>query len=625
MDQLPQLTEQLQLEAYGYHGGYLPALDECPEKPRWTIEFSFWKRVSLTQVILVPAVDHRFGQLDSYGFPRRFRVLSVAQDGRTEVIQEWMHEDFPDPGRFPLVIDIPAERVNKIRIEVFRGAADGGREVFALDEFFGVRGVGTHNCTVRASSSLESPPYWGQKYLIDQRTSLGLPLDFRGRMDARSEHSDFSAVFDDVPESGGVVELDLGENRKLGWVTLYPAQPPEGIMIPGYGFPGSIRLEVVPETAAGERADPVEPKSSWEPVLPGNNIVHVHGAGCTGRWIRVYVDDFPFHDNKRTFAMGEIVVHRGKYTYSVQDINLEGFPAGVESTGHLLADGFSGGYPCMQLLDWIEKVELRNRLSLNLRELHAFRNALEMRYQNFWKRSIFGLLLLVTVIGVLSAMTEFLRRRRSAKRLRLHISSDLHDDVGSTLGSISMTAEQLEKMELGEPAGEILHDLSLMAREACASLREVIWVSDKTHTHLPELIQKLVERAERVLDGMKLDIDVPPEIPNLTVSLNTKRHFIMFYKEALHNCMRHAQASEVNIQITIDEEMLQIGICDNGCGFDTSGSFSGWGLNTMKKRAKELHGKVDIESRIGGGTKVMMNMPLKALSKEPIRAYKTSN
>jgi len=56
---LPQIDDSLQLDAYGYHSGYLPALDELPEEPRWTVELSAGLKHSFNELYLIPAADRR--------------------------------------------------------------------------------------------------------------------------------------------------------------------------------------------------------------------------------------------------------------------------------------------------------------------------------------------------------------------------------------------------------------------------------------------------------------------------------------------------------------------------------------------------------------------------------------
>jgi signal transduction histidine kinase len=64
---------------------------------------------------------------------------------------------------------------------------------------------------------------------------------------------------------------------------------------------------------------------------------------------------------------------------------------------------------------------------------------------------------------------------------------------------------------------------------------------------------------------------------------------------------------------------------DNGCGFELSARRSGWGLASMNKRAKELGGQLELHSVPDEGTRVILTVPIETVSREPERAYQTSN
>ena len=150
-------------------------------------------------------------------------------------------------------------------------------------------------------------------------------------------------------------------------------------------------------------------------------------------------------------------------------------------------------------------------------------------------------------------------------------------------------------------------------------------MTDQSEVYLPALVARLVQRAERVLQGVDVLIAVARDLPEHPVSLASKRHLTMFFKEAIHNCARHSGADRVEIQVDIRENFLEIEIKDNGCGFDQEGPTSGWGLSNMLKRAEELSGLASIESEVGNGTSVRLRIPVEVLEKDPKSPYWTSN
>jgi signal transduction histidine kinase len=90
------------------------------------------------------------------------------------------------------------------------------------------------------------------------------------------------------------------------------------------------------------------------------------------------------------------------------------------------------------------------------------------------------------------------------------------------------------------------------------------------------------------------------------------RHsFYLACKEALHNVQKHAAATEVRVQVTVEDGMLRVNIEDNGCGFDPLAARpEGNGLRNMRQRFHDLGGRFTLDTRPGQGTRVSMSIPL---------------
>jgi signal transduction histidine kinase len=85
----------------------------------------------------------------------------------------------------------------------------------------------------------------------------------------------------------------------------------------------------------------------------------------------------------------------------------------------------------------------------------------------------------------------------------------------------------------------------------------------------------------------------------------------MAVKEAVHNVIKHAQASEVTVRIALTERLLTISVQDDGCGFQPDNSSTGNGLTNMKRRLENIGGSFCIESRPNHGTTVHLRLVLK--------------
>jgi signal transduction histidine kinase len=88
----------------------------------------------------------------------------------------------------------------------------------------------------------------------------------------------------------------------------------------------------------------------------------------------------------------------------------------------------------------------------------------------------------------------------------------------------------------------------------------------------------------------------------------------MAVKEAIHNSIKHAKASEVTISVEFSEATLTVSVRDNGCGFFVGNGHVGNGLKNIKHRLQDLGGSCVIESTLGAGTNVRLQVPINPIN-----------
>jgi signal transduction histidine kinase len=408
---LPRIEESLQLDAYGFHSSYLPVLDSVPSEPRWTVELEVDNVTGgFSECYLVPAADRRVPGMPGYGFPKRFRIISIDQEGDRKVIADWRGRDYPNPGRYPVSLTGSETRPGRVILEVYRGQVEAGREFFALDEIF-VRTDYTFVKVnhVEVSGSFESPPFWSPDYLGDQKTSLGLPV-----LPGGGEPNDFSTRFKLPLEEPLRIELDLLENRAIDNIVLFPARPPEGVFIPGYGFPGLIDVEFV---RASDKGDPfvIGTARVDDQVNPGSNIVRLPGSPGEVRWLRFSFDRLPMHQGSTVFALGEIEV-ANRWESHVDIAQARSDIPGAE----LLIDGKAGGATVLPMTVWFDGLMRGRDLSRRLDDVLALQDRLQIRWDAFVLRAWrFGGGLLLLIAGVAVIM-----RRISLQKMRLQVEQE---------------------------------------------------------------------------------------------------------------------------------------------------------------------------------------------------------
>jgi signal transduction histidine kinase len=221
------------------------------------------------------------------------------------------------------------------------------------------------------------------------------------------------------------------------------------------------------------------------------------------------------------------------------------------------------------------------------------------------------------VLLPLAAFASWLSIRRSRLRhaasLREKISQDLHDEIGSTLGSISLNAHALSQRatQLDEASRSRLSDMALMARDASQTMRDLVWVVDQRSDDTLHLIQHLRETAARLLGDLPHEFEASAITRPQAVDPDFKRHVMLFFKEALHNILRHAQARSVTMNIALNNEGgWTLSIADDGIGFvmDAESDDSPQ-LEKLRARARRLQGRLEVRTAPSTGTTLTLHLP----------------
>jgi signal transduction histidine kinase len=188
--------------------------------------------------------------------------------------------------------------------------------------------------------------------------------------------------------------------------------------------------------------------------------------------------------------------------------------------------------------------------------------------------------------------------------LRQRIAGDLHDEIGSNLGSIAL----LSQMALRQP-GDARADLAAInrvARETAASMRDIVWLIKPDVAGAQDFAVKLRETAATMLAGLEWDFD--GDALTNSLPLEWKREILLIFKEALHNIRRHSEAQRVSIKLANAGGEFMMQVADDGRGFDPAAQSSGHGLNSQRQRAQAMGGDWRIESQCGQGTTVTLHV-----------------
>jgi PAS domain S-box-containing protein len=200
---------------------------------------------------------------------------------------------------------------------------------------------------------------------------------------------------------------------------------------------------------------------------------------------------------------------------------------------------------------------------------------------------------------------------KAALEERQKLARELHDSISQTLYGIGLgarTARELLERDPPRAAGPVDYIASL-AEAGLAEMRALIselrpdsLISGGLVTALSKQAASLRARHGIAISTMLGD---EPDIP-----LRAKEELYRITQEALHNVVRHARATGVELLLSTHPDAVEIAVRDNGRGFAVDEEFPGHlGLRSMRERAASLGGELRIQSAPGAGTLVIARLP----------------
>jgi signal transduction histidine kinase len=208
-----------------------------------------------------------------------------------------------------------------------------------------------------------------------------------------------------------------------------------------------------------------------------------------------------------------------------------------------------------------------------------------------------------------------LKSQQALERERLRIAHDIHDDLGARVTQISLlSAMSVDNPAFPEKARADFDRISRMSRELVSALYETVWAVNPENDNLDALGNYLCQMVNQLCERSQFRCrfhlsDLPREIQ---VSSQTRHNISMAVKEAIHNVIKHANASEVVINIALTGNLLAISVQDDGRGFMPDAHPTGNGLTNMKRRLEDIGGKCFVESQPGKGATVHIELAIKS-------------
>ena len=212
------------------------------------------------------------------------------------------------------------------------------------------------------------------------------------------------------------------------------------------------------------------------------------------------------------------------------------------------------------------------------------------------------------------ANTELQRSATQVKQLataqeRSRIAREIHDSLGHSLTALNIQLEGAIKLAQRNPqkSHELLGEAKRLGSVALQDVRQsVATLRDKPAQ------DSLQSRLNSLIDMLKTSTGI---IPNINIQLlhplpeATSMALYRLVQEGMTNIVKHADATAVDLSLTVDKQKTQLLLRDNGRGFDISQTSTGFGLQGMRERAQALGGQLTLNSQPGQGCELRVIIP----------------
>jgi signal transduction histidine kinase/ligand-binding sensor domain-containing protein len=240
---------------------------------------------------------------------------------------------------------------------------------------------------------------------------------------------------------------------------------------------------------------------------------------------------------------------------------------------------------------------------------------------SIWFRIVAAVLLICVTYLIYSArLKQAIAKAQFEKQIleemlheRLRISRELHDDIGSTLGSISIYSEVAKKRtEKNESAGEALAKIGVASRQLIEKISDIVWSLDSANGSFDQLQNRMSAFLAMTLTPLDVvcDFIVDQQKGKIQLTIEQQKNVFLIFKEAVYNIAKYAECKKVNITLYTENKFLEMIIQDDGQGFDisTNNAYNGNGLKNMQRRAKDMKAIFSLNSQKGLGTRIELTL-----------------
>ncbi len=300
-----------------------------------------------------------------------------------------------------------------------------------------------------------------------------------------------------------------------------------------------------------------------------------------------------------------------KYYYQISDKNKDWNFFGDKSTLRLVGIGYGSYHLSIRTCQ-------NGNVCFDTSILHFKVN------RPFWKSPLYYGLMAILVAGFFLFIIVYdyrlkiskIEKERDKEILRNKIAQDIHDEVGSSLTKIALTAQvasRIANLSQEDLKNRLTH-VAKDAKIASSQLRELVFSINPDFDHFDDMQAYFQEYSRLYLEdsGIQLFFNLPKSNSHTLIHPDIKRQLLLIFKEILNNILKHSNAQQVWIQLEeLDTKTYLFEIKDDGKGFDPKlAGKSSNGMRGLIQRTDSISATLKITSKLGTGTTIRVIGPL---------------
>lgn len=278
----------------------------------------------------------------------------------------------------------------------------------------------------------------------------------------------------------------------------------------------------------------------------------------------------------------------------------------------------------------VEELTVKYETAEKERELFAERatvaeQQLKLNKQFMW---ISVLLLSAIAIGLIGYLFYQKQRKENSYKMalqtiqakenleaqRLSISRDLHDNIGAQLTFIISALQMLRHgtTDKTNPIHHKISEIQSFTKQTIQELRDTVWAMNQTDITIAQLstrLQQFLTTANSSSEQIQFEFTQDIKSTDYAFSSEEGIHLFRIVQEAIHNAIKHANATEIQLNVKEQSNKLLFTVADNGIGFPIENTTASNGLKNMQLRANQMNGEYELLSS-DNGTTVNLRVPL---------------